>query len=43
MDVTANCPKVKCRSKSSGAVSNAGMPLLTETARGLGLVEALAV
>ena len=43
MEVTANHPKVKCRSKSSGAVSNAGMLLLTETARVLGLVEALAV
>ncbi|NQW71506.1 MAG: hypothetical protein HQ453_02130 [Actinobacteria bacterium] len=33
MDVTACYPKVKYRSKSSGSVSNAGMLLLTETAR----------
>ena len=43
MDVTACYPKVKYRSKSSGSVSNAGMLLLTETARALGLVEALEV
>ena len=43
MNVTACYPKVKYRSKSSGSVSNAGMVLLTETARVLGLVEALAV
>ena len=43
MNVTACYPKVKYRSKSSGSVSNAGMLLLTETARVLGLVEALAV
>jgi hypothetical protein len=43
LNVTANYPKVKYRSKSSGSVSNAGMLLLTETARVLGLVEALAV
>ena len=43
MDVTACYPKVKYRSKSSGSVSNAGMLLLTETARVLGLMEALAV
>ena len=43
MNVTAKYPKVNYRSKSSGAVSNAGMLLLTETARALGLVEALSV
>ena len=43
MDVTANYPMVKCRPKSSGAVSNAGMLQQMETARVLGLVEALAV
>jgi len=43
VDVTANYPMVKCRPKSSGAVSNAGMLQQTETARVLGLVEALAV
>jgi hypothetical protein len=43
VNVTACYPKVKYRSKSSGSVSNAGMLLLTETARVLGLVEALAV
>ena len=42
MNVTACYPKVKYRSKSSGSVSNAGMLLLPETARALGL-EALSV
>ena len=42
MNVTAKYPKVNYRSKSSGAVSNAGMLLLPETARALGL-EALSV
>ena len=43
MNVTACYPKVKYRSKSSGSVSNAGMLQQMETARVLGLVEALAV
>ena len=43
MNATANYPKVKYRSKSSGSVSNAGMLLLTETVRVVGLAESLAV
>ena len=43
MNVTGCYPKVKYRSKSSGSVSNAGMLLLTVTARALGVVEALEV
>jgi len=43
VNVTAGYPKVKFRSKSSGAVSNAGMLLLVETARVLGVLGALEV
>ena len=43
MSVTAIYPKVKYRSKPPGAVSNAGMLLLSETARVGGLVDALSV
>ena len=43
MNATARYPHVKYRSESSGSVSGAGTLLLTETARALGLVEALEV
>lgn len=41
MNVTGTYPKVKYRSKSAGSVSSAGVLLLTETARVLGVVDAL--
>ena len=41
MNGTCSYPKVKYRSSTSGSVSSAGSLLLTETARVLGLVEAL--
>ena len=43
MNVTGLYPKVKFRSRATGSVSSAGMLLLTETARVLGVVEALEV
>ena len=43
MNATARYPKVKVRSRGVGSVSGAGTLLLTETARALGLVEALSV
>lgn len=42
MNAIGSYPKVKYRCQSSGSVSSAGMLLLTETARVLGVVEALA-
>lgn len=41
MNVTCSYPAVKYRSQASGSVSSAGTLLLTETARVLGLVQAL--
>lgn len=43
MNVSRSYPKVKYRSSTRGSVSSAGTLLLTETARVLGLVEALRV
>lgn len=43
MNATATYPLVKARARGVGAVSGAGTLLLTETARALGLVEALSV
>lgn len=41
MNATGSYPKVKYRSSATGSVSSAGTLLLTETARVLGVVEAL--
>lgn len=41
MNATGTYPTVKYRSRAAGSVSSAGVLLLTETARVLGLVEAL--
>lgn len=43
VNVTGLYPKVKFRSRATGSVSAAGLLLLTETARVLGVVEALEV
>ncbi len=43
MNVSGSYPKVKYRSSTAGSVSSAGVLLLAETARALGVVEALEV